>query len=75
MAQAGFRVVLHDIKGEIVKRGIDVIAKNLTPDVEKGRKTEDEKQLILNRIQPSTELINAKYVDLVIEAAVGKKLN
>jgi 3-hydroxybutyryl-CoA dehydrogenase len=69
-AQAGLQVILHDIKEDFVDRGLGVITKNLSRDVEKGRKTEDEKQAILNRIQPSTDLSNAKNADFVVEAAV-----
>ncbi|BCJ87637.1 3-hydroxybutyryl-CoA dehydrogenase [Effusibacillus dendaii] len=69
-AQAGLQVVLNDIKAEYVQRGIGVINKNLSRDVEKGRKTEDEKQAILARIQPSTDLADAKDVQFVVEAAV-----
>lgn len=69
-AQSGLQVILHDMKDEFVNRGLGVITKNLSRDVEKGRKTEDEKQVILDRIQPSTDLTNAEDVDLVIEAAV-----
>lgn len=69
-AQAGLDVVLHDIKEEFVQRGLGVITKNLTRDVEKGRKTEEEKQAILSRITPSTDMNNAKDIDFVVEAAV-----
>lgn len=69
-AQAGLEVVLHDVKDEFVNRGLGVITKNLTRDVEKGRKTEQEKQDILDRITPSTDLTNAKDVDFVVEAIV-----
>ncbi|AMA71601.1 MULTISPECIES: 3-hydroxybutyryl-CoA dehydrogenase [Aneurinibacillus] len=69
-AQAGLEVVLHDIQEEFVNRGLGVITKNLTRDVEKGRKTEAEKQAILARIKPSTDLNHAKDVDFVVEAVV-----
>lgn len=69
-AQAGYDVYLNDMKQEFFERGIGVITKNLTRDVEKGRKTEDEKTSILNRITMSLSLEDAKHVDLVIEAAV-----
>ncbi|GEN34483.1 MULTISPECIES: 3-hydroxybutyryl-CoA dehydrogenase [Aneurinibacillus] len=69
-AQAGLEVVLHDVKDEFVNRGLGVITKNLARDVEKGRKTEQEKQDILDRITPSTDLTNAKDVDFVVEAIV-----
>lgn len=69
-AQAGYTVVLNDMKEEFFQRGIGVITKNLTRDVEKGRKTEEEKQAILERITMSLVLQDAKDVDIVIEAAV-----
>jgi len=69
-AQAGFDVKLNDIKEEFYQRGIGVITKNLSRDVEKGRKTEEEKNAILNRISKSLSLEDARDVDIVIEAAV-----
>jgi 3-hydroxybutyryl-CoA dehydrogenase len=69
-AQAGFTVTLNDMKQEYYERGIGVIAKNLTRDVEKGRKTEEEKQQILNRITMSLDIDDAKSADIIIEAAV-----
>lgn len=68
-AQAGLEVILNDIQEEFVVRGLSTITKNLTRDVEKGRKTEEEKQAILSRITPSTDLADAKDVQLAIEAA------
>lgn len=69
-AQAGFDVKLNDIKQEFFERGVGVITKNLSRDVEKGRKTEEEKQAILGRITMSLDLQDAEDVDIVIEAAV-----
>lgn len=69
-AQTGLEVWLNDIKDEFLQRGLATINKNLTRDVEKGRKTEEEKQAILTRIHPTTDLQNASDVQLVIEAAV-----
>ncbi|MCL1699823.1 3-hydroxybutyryl-CoA dehydrogenase [Lysinibacillus sp. Bpr_S20] len=69
-AQAGFDVKLNDMKQEFFERGLGVITKNLTRDVEKGRKTEDEKAAILGRISMSLDLQDASDVDIIIEAAV-----
>ncbi|KGR85721.1 3-hydroxybutyryl-CoA dehydrogenase [Lysinibacillus odysseyi] len=69
-AQAGFDVKLNDIKQEFFERGLGVMTKNLSRDVEKGRKTEEEKQAILGRITMSLDLRDAADVDIVIEAAV-----
>jgi 3-hydroxybutyryl-CoA dehydrogenase len=69
-ATAGYNVILHDLKMEFVEKGIGVIQKNLSRQVEKGRLTDEEKILVLNRISSSDDLANSKTVDLVIEAAV-----
>ncbi len=69
-AQAGYDVKLNDMKQEFFERGLGVIIKNLTRDVEKGRKTEDEKTAILGRINMSLDLQDASDVDIIIEAAV-----
>lgn len=69
-AQAGFVVKLNDMKQEFFERGIGIITKNLSRDVEKGRKTEEEKRAILERITMSLDLKDASDVDIIIEAAV-----
>lgn len=69
-AQAGFDVKLNDMKQAFYERGIGVITKNLTRDVEKGRKTEEEKAAILGRITMSLDIKDAHDVDIIIEAAV-----
>ncbi|GLC87960.1 3-hydroxybutyryl-CoA dehydrogenase [Lysinibacillus piscis] len=69
-AQAGYDVKLNDMKQEFFERGLGVITKNLSRDVEKGRKTEDEKAAILGRITMSLDVQDAHDVDIIIEAAV-----
>ena len=69
-AQAGFDVKLNDREQQYYERGIQTITKNLSRNVEKGRMTEDEKQLVLNKITMSLTIEDANDVDLVIEAAV-----
>jgi 3-hydroxybutyryl-CoA dehydrogenase len=69
-AQAGFDVKLNDMKEEYFQRGLGIITKNLSRNVEKGRMTEDEKSQVLSRITKSLDLNDASDVDLVIEAAV-----
>ncbi|MGI5876518.1 MAG: 3-hydroxybutyryl-CoA dehydrogenase [Dethiobacteria bacterium] len=67
-AQTGFEVFLNDLKKEFVEKGLEVIGKNLSRDVAKGRKTEVEKKILLDRIVISTNLEDLATVDLVIEA-------
>jgi 3-hydroxybutyryl-CoA dehydrogenase len=68
-AQTGFEVVLNDIKDEFVQRGLKVIDKNLTRNVEKGKITAEEKAAILGRIKGTTSLEDLADCDIVVEAA------
>jgi len=70
IAQAGYSVILNDIKEEFVNRGFGIIQKNLGRSVEKGKLKAEEKDLILGRITKSISLQDAVSADLVIEAAV-----
>ncbi|MFK2825643.1 3-hydroxybutyryl-CoA dehydrogenase [Bacillus sp. B190/17] len=69
-AQAGYEVLLNDIRKEAVQRGLGGIEKNLERQVKKDRLTSREKEEIIARISQSADLQDAKDVDLVIEAAV-----
>lgn len=70
IAQAGFQVLLHDLKDEFINRGIQTISKNLTRQVEKGKLSEEEKDQALLRIQTTTDYADAQGTDMVIEAAI-----
>jgi 3-hydroxybutyryl-CoA dehydrogenase len=69
-AQAGYSVVLNDLKPEFVERGLSGIRKNLNRQVDKGRMTAEQVEEIIGRITASHDLQDAAKVDLVIEAAV-----
>lgn len=69
-AQAGYSVLLNDLKGEFVERGLGVIKKNLSRQVDKERMTAEQMDEVLSNLTLSTDLNDAKNVDLVIEAAV-----
>lgn len=69
-AQAGYSVILNDIKEEFVNRGFGIIDKNLSRSVEKGKLKAEEKEGILGLITKSISLQDAAGADLVIEAAV-----
>ncbi|MDD5337945.1 MAG: 3-hydroxyacyl-CoA dehydrogenase NAD-binding domain-containing protein [Dehalococcoidales bacterium] len=68
-AQAGYEVIMSDIKDEFVQKGIDTISKSLDRGVKKGTITEADKAAIIGRIKTTTDNNNAKDADLVIEAA------
>jgi 3-hydroxybutyryl-CoA dehydrogenase len=46
-AQAGFQVTLRDIEQRFIDGGMKTIGKNLSRDVEKGRRTQAEMDAIL----------------------------
>lgn len=69
-AMSGYDVLLHDLKEEYVEKGLGTITKNLSRQVEKGKMAAEDKEAALSRLTSSTDLNNAKDVDLVIEAAI-----
>ncbi len=74
MAAAGLQVILHDISEAIVRKGWDVIEKNLSGRVLKGKLTEQEKTATLGRIYPTISTNRMQECDIVIEAIVEKPL-
>lgn len=73
LVQAGYEVILNDIKQELVERGLNNINKQLTKLVDKGRLEADEKDKCLANITTSVSYEDAKDVDLVIEAATENR--
>ena len=65
-AQAGYDTVQYDINMDLVSKGLAIVEKNLTRDVSKGKKSEEDKAAILGRIKPSIKLEDAADCDLVI---------
>jgi 3-hydroxybutyryl-CoA dehydrogenase len=73
MAAAGYEVVLRDIAEEFIARGMSAVAKNLVGNVAKGKLSEAEREAIIGRMNPTTELASAKECDLIIEAIIENK--
>ena len=71
-AMAGFQVVLHDMKQEIIEKGLTSIQKQLQRQVEKGKLSEQDKDETLKRLIPSVSIEDAKEVDFIIEAVIEK---
>ncbi|MFQ3590478.1 MAG: 3-hydroxybutyryl-CoA dehydrogenase [Chloracidobacterium sp.] len=69
-ARAGFDVVLRDVAPEYLDRGLTTIAASLDRDVKKERLTPAQKDEILARIHPTTELAAVKDAEIVVEAIV-----
>ncbi len=70
LAENNHKVVLRDLTQDSLDKGIKLIEKNLSKNVQKGKLSEEQKQIILNNIVVSTDIDLAKDCDLVIEAIV-----
>lgn len=71
-AQAGYHVILNDIKEEFVNRGIQLIKKNLDRALSKGKISEKDVADTMERIKPTTTVDDLSEADLVIEAIIEK---
>lgn len=69
-AQAGFEVILNDVKAKALENGMTQINEALTKSVAKDKITEQEKRSCLSRLKPSTNLAESASCDLIIEAIV-----
>jgi len=77
-AQAGYSVTMRDIEQRFIDSGMSMIQKNLSRDVEKGRKTREEMDAVLARITPTLDLKDAAanadvVVEVIIEVLAIKK--
>jgi 3-hydroxybutyryl-CoA dehydrogenase len=68
-ARAGYDVVMCDVKQEFVDRGVAAVSKSLDRFVKKEEITEEDKNNILRKIKPTTNLEDLKDCFIVIEAA------
>jgi 3-hydroxybutyryl-CoA dehydrogenase len=69
-AASGFEVVMNDINAELVERGFAAIKKNLKRNVEKGKMTDEEMNVVLDRIRTSSDINDMGSADVVVEAAI-----
>jgi 3-hydroxybutyryl-CoA dehydrogenase len=77
-AQAGLQVAMRDIEQRFIDGGTNTIRKNLTREVQKGKKSQAEMDAILARIRPTLDLKEAAadadaVVEVVIEVMAVKK--
>ena len=68
-AQAGYEVLMSDIKDEFVKKGMAAIDNSLGRLVKKGTMQESDKAAVMSRIKTTLDTKDAKDADMVIEAA------
>ena len=70
-AQAGFQVTMRDIEQRFIDGGMKAISKNLSRDVEKGRRTQAEMDTIMGRIKPTLDIKEAAGdADVVVEVII-----
>lgn len=70
LVQNNLNVTLQDLNQEALQAGVQNITRNLEKLVSKGKLTETEKDLMLNRLQTITHVGEDLQIDMVIEAAV-----
>ncbi len=70
-AQAGFNVTMRDIDQRFIDNGMNTIRKNLSREVEKGKRTQEEMDAVMARIKPTLDLKEAAgNADVVVEVVV-----
>lgn len=70
-AQAGYNVRLRDIEQRFIDGGMKTITRNLSKEVEKGKRTQGEMDAVLGRIKPTLDLREAAAgADLVVEVVI-----
>jgi 3-hydroxybutyryl-CoA dehydrogenase len=67
-ALVGYRVVLRDVEREFLVRGLRAIEDNLDKGIRRGKTTEAERDMVLQRIRGATSLSETAHADLFIEA-------
>ena len=71
-AASGFDVSLVDVTDAILERAISTITANLQRGVDKGKMTAEERDAIVGRIRPVTDMQQVAGADIVIEAIIEK---
>ena len=67
-AASGFDVTLVDVSESILQRAVSTITANLQRGVDKGKMTAEERDAVVARIKPSTDVQSVGDADIVIEA-------
>jgi len=73
MALAGYRVMLSDISEAQLSRAIELIDRNITRQVARGKVSEENRKAALARISTTTRLADLGVADLIIESATERE--
>ncbi|MBN2568813.1 MAG: 3-hydroxybutyryl-CoA dehydrogenase [Deltaproteobacteria bacterium] len=70
-AEAGYSVAMRDLEQRLIDGGMNNIRKNLSNDLKKGRRSQEEMDSILSRINPTLDLKEAAGdTDVVVEVVI-----
>jgi len=70
-AQAGYQVAMRDIEQRFVDGGMSIIKKNLSREVEKGKRTQADMDALLGRIKPTVDMKEAATdADVIVEVII-----
>ncbi|MBD0369301.1 MAG: 3-hydroxyacyl-CoA dehydrogenase family protein [Pyrinomonadaceae bacterium] len=68
-ALAGYPVVMRDLERDALRRGVQSIERNIRKGIERGKLTEEDFDLAMQRLRGTTHLEETLGADLFIEAA------
>jgi 3-hydroxybutyryl-CoA dehydrogenase len=69
-ARTGYSVVVSEINRELLDKGMGAVRGSLAKAVEKGRLAQADMDNLLGRIKSTTDMMDFKDCDLVVEAAI-----
>ncbi len=69
-AAAGFDVTLVEVEQQFLDRALTTVSANLQRGVDKGKMKPEEKEAVLRRIKPTTDIRQVAAADIVIEAII-----
>jgi len=69
-ARTGYEVVVSEINRELLDKGLGAVRGSLAKAVEKGRSSQADMDSTLARIKGTTDMMDFKDCDLVVEAAI-----
>ena len=72
-AQAGFKVIMVDVKQEFIDRGVANIRASLERMVKKGIIPQERSGAVISNIKTSLSLTDLKDVDFIVEAVIEDK--
>jgi 3-hydroxybutyryl-CoA dehydrogenase len=71
-AASGLDVTLVDVSDDVLRRAVSTVTGNLQRGVDKGKMTAEERDAIVGRIRPTTDITTIGDADIVIEAIIEK---